>query len=605
MITATIKATRATLIAALAAFALAAAPGAADAATITVDTGTDEYDAAPNATCSLREAIESSNTDADFGGCLAGGAYGEEVIGLPSGFFTMSLGSDGENANQEGDFDVTESVSISGQGSGPSCAGSQSCIDADGIDRAIDVRDGADPIRLTLGDLAIEDGMVGSPGGAIRSAEPDSVLALDSIVITQSEGSDGGAISSAGSLSISNSLLTNNLASGGGGAIDQDGGSLSVTSGVVSLNRALGADGGGGIRIDNGASGVIRRVELIANVAAAGDGGAVLNANGFLSLFDSGLDANRGVNGGGLAVHGAGNLAGTTLSSNLATGLCAAGNGRGGGLYLNSATGALALTNSTVSQNQSGCAGGGINVTAAVGLIALNQVTIAVNAAAGAGGGIALAGGGLNLRGSILAANVGGGAVSNCSGGGYGSGGRNIETASSCGMSAGTGDLVNTDPLLGPLRFNGGPTQTHQPLTTSPALNAIPDGCPASDQRGFVRPVAGLCDIGAVEVGPAPLCAGAPVTIAGNVKADKLSGTAGPDVIAGLGGNDVIVGLGGNDVICGGHGNDTLVGAGGNDRLRGEKGRDKLKGGPGRDVLEGGAGKDKLIGGKGKNKLRQ
>jgi hypothetical protein len=51
------------------------------------------------------------------------------------------------------------------------------------------------------------------------------------------------------------------------------------------------------------------------------------------------------------------------------------------------------------------------------------------------------------------------------------------------------------------LADNGGPTQTHLPMPNSPAINAGHTGsCPATDQRGYLRPIADICDIGAVDV---------------------------------------------------------------------------------------------------------
>jgi hypothetical protein len=71
----------------------------------------------------------------------------------------------------------------------------------------------------------------------------------------------------------------------------------------------------------------------------------------------------------------------------------------------------------------------------------------------------------------------------------------------------GPGDQERTDPLLGPLQDNGGPTLTFAPLAGSPAVDqGSPAGCPATDQRGVSRPRDGdgvggaRCDIGAVEV---------------------------------------------------------------------------------------------------------
>jgi CSLREA domain-containing protein len=60
--------------------ALAASASIASAAVITVTTGLDEFDTTPNATCSLREAIQSANTDGDFGGCTGSGIYGNDTI---------------------------------------------------------------------------------------------------------------------------------------------------------------------------------------------------------------------------------------------------------------------------------------------------------------------------------------------------------------------------------------------------------------------------------------------------------------------------------------------------------------------------------------------
>jgi hypothetical protein len=61
---------------------------------------------------------------------------------------------------------------------------------------------------------------------------------------------------------------------------------------------------------------------------------------------------------------------------------------------------------------------------------------------------------------------------------------------------------MSGDPLLGPLRQNGGPTPTRLPAPASLAVDAGVD-CPTIDQRHAPR-VAGRCDIGAVEAGSTP-----------------------------------------------------------------------------------------------------
>ena len=60
----------------------------------------------------------------------------------------------------------------------------------------------------------------------------------------------------------------------------------------------------------------------------------------------------------------------------------------------------------------------------------------------------------------------------NCAGSGtFTSAGFNLESANTCGFNA-TGDLVNTDPHLGPLQNNGGPTPTQALPAGSPAVDA-------------------------------------------------------------------------------------------------------------------------------------
>ena len=73
-----------------------------------------------------------------------------------------------------------------------------------------------------------------------------------------------------------------------------------------------------------------------------------------------------------------------------------------------------------------------------------------------------------------------------------------------------TGDLQNTDPLLGALADNGGPTPTHGLLPGSPAIDAVPVGdcidtggtAIVQDQRGVFRPIGSGCEVGAVEFNP-------------------------------------------------------------------------------------------------------
>jgi CSLREA domain-containing protein len=585
-----------------------AVPGAARAATIPVNTTADQLNNGGG--CSLREAVEAANTHVVVDGCPAG-ANGIDTIELPPGSYGLGIGASGEDANHQGDLDVSESLVIEGAGSGSACdAPGTTCIDANDLDRAIDVRDGIAPVALTLRGLTIADGrVVGASGGAISSQQPDATVALEGASILSSQADSGGAVSSQGALAVSESLLSLNQASGAGGAIAQGGSILTISASLLNLNQAL--IDGGAVAASGASTATLNSVTLEVNQALAGDGGAIAySGTGGLSIAASSVNDNKALNGGALASSRSAAIDASTFANNQATGTCAGGKGDGGAVYGNaSVPGMLVLTNSTLSDNLAACRGGGLRLFGSAVTTALTHVTLAGNSAALGGGGLdneADAGGPstVTLRGTILGPDSPG----DCGGDGTRlSAGFNLSAGATCGLQSANGDLANTDPLLGPLRFNGGATRTRLPSTASPALNAVASGCPApaTDQRGVARPVAGRCDIGAVEAAPAPLCTGFPATIAGTPGADTITGTERRDVIAGLGGNDVIVGLGGNDLVCAGSGDDFVVGGRGNDRLRGEPGRDRIQGNGGKDVLEGGLGKDKLIGGRGLDKLKQ
>src|SRR5207247_1199975 len=83
--------------------------------------------------------------------------------------------------------------------------------------------------------------------------------------------------------------------------------------------------------------------------------------------------------------------------------------------------------------------------------------------------------------------------------------GYNVCSDDGGGFLNGAGDQINTDPLLGPLQDNGGPTFTHELLTGSPAIDAgDPKFTPPPyyDQRGpdFWRVRNGRIDVGSFEV---------------------------------------------------------------------------------------------------------
>jgi hypothetical protein len=85
--------------------------------------------------------------------------------------------------------------------------------------------------------------------------------------------------------------------------------------------------------------------------------------------------------------------------------------------------------------------------------------------------------------------------------------GTSLDSDDTCNLNPALGDLPDTDPLLGTLQDNGGPTETHALSPTSPALDQIgagSKGCGtqvSTDQRDVSRPQGAKCDVGAYEAG--------------------------------------------------------------------------------------------------------
>ena len=172
----------------------------------------------------------------------------------------------------------------------------------------------------------------------------------------------------------------------------------------------------------------------------------------------------------------------------------------GGALY-NDSDAALEISNSTLSGNTAGVSGGAV-FSDANGSLAVVNATVSGNAAP-LGSSFShregLAATLLTLRNTIVAGSA---PAANCNGAVASEGG-NLDSGSSCGLTA-AGDLSDTDPRLGGLADNGGDTATHALAPDSPAIDAGVDPCPATDQRGTDRPLGLACDSGAFEAAPPP-----------------------------------------------------------------------------------------------------
>jgi predicted outer membrane repeat protein len=203
--------------------------------------------------------------------------------------------------------------------------------------------------------------------------------------------------------------------------------------------------------------------------------------------------------GGGIDNSGTLSVIDSTFSGNSATGGKggAPGDGVGGGIANSDA---LSLTNSTFNANSAVDLGGAI---ASSGAASISYITTADNSAAD-GGGIAVTAGSPPVVSSIdsVFQNVVGGNLSVVAGSSFRSLGHNL-FSDTPNVSLQPTDLVNTEPLLGPLANNGGPTLTQALLPGSPAINAgIPVAGIHTDQRGAPRPAHTAPDIGAFQVQP-------------------------------------------------------------------------------------------------------
>lgn len=398
----------ATALAAAVAFALAPAGGGFEAFDFTVTRFDDPPpdDCKPD-DCSLREAILAANSQ-----------FEPQTIKLPAGTYTLTRAGAGESQGFFGDLDIDFDLGIIGDGS------NVTIIDGGGLDRIFDLTVFTTPGLIS--GVTLRNGRVaGEDGGAVRNR---GTLTLEDVVIVDSEvlnGGRGGAIADFERVTLRDSTIMGNSASGAGGGL---------------------------------------------YIARKG------------TINNSTISDNEGASGGG--IYFAGNDA-------------------------------LAVNNSTISGNRATATGGGIN-HAGSGVGTLASSTVTSNRAdsdgngSGSGGGVA---GSVSLKNTVLYGNTDPNGDPECSGV-LNSLGYNVIPAPSAGcvlVGDATGN-VSSEPLLGPLADNGGPTWTHALLPGSPAIDAgNPLGCTgatdlplAADQRGGARSVGGRCDIGAYEFGAAP-----------------------------------------------------------------------------------------------------
>ena len=333
-------------------------------------------------------------------------------------------------------------------------------------------------------------------------------------------GYESGGYTLATSLSINRLTVSNGNAAefASGGGIDSDVGTLSVTNSTFSNNSA---SSGGGIYNSSGRLSVTN--STFSNNSAEFTGGGIVTygagshaGTGTLNITDSTISGNTAVFGAGGIDNSRGTLSVTdsTISNNSVT---HQGDTRYGGGGIRSA-GSSTIENSTISGNSAYVGGGILNGD---GTTNIRSTTITSNtAAANQGAGVASYGDNRTFTvvgNSIIAANsttdvdLFSGSVNSFTSEGY----NVIGDGNATGDFNTTGDQRGvTDPKLGSLQNNGGPTMTHALLTGSPAINNGSTTL-ATDQRGVSRPQGAADDVGAFEleiVNTAPVASGQSVT---------------------------------------------------------------------------------------------
>lgn len=219
----------------------------------------------------------------------------------------------------------------------------------------------------------------------------------------------------------------------------------------------------------------------IINGSAEGDGGGgIHNDHATLAVDNCMVSGNHAGWGGGVCNDGSNGSATLSVTNSTFSGNSVAAPysvGSGGGIYNDGPFGSATMTlnNSSFSGNSASFGGGIYNGSAMV-----------------------------TIRDTILNAGASGENLYNGSGS-VSSLGYNLSSDNGGGLLIAMGDQINTNPLLGPLQDNGGPTFTHAPLQGSPAIDAgDPNFTPPPDydQRGpgYDRVAHGRIDIGAFEV---------------------------------------------------------------------------------------------------------
>ncbi|MCS0500676.1 choice-of-anchor Q domain-containing protein [Protaetiibacter mangrovi] len=280
-----------------------------------------------------------------------------------------------------------------------------------------------------------------------------------------------------------------------------------VFSGVTITGGGGAGSNSGGVYVNNGGADVtIRDTILTGNTGTYGGGASAYS--GLLRIEDTRIFGNTATaSGGGVATASSTVLERVEISGNTAP-------NSGGGIFLNSGT--LVIGDSTISGDSAPVGGGIYRFTAGATLTVSGSTIVGNDSTDGTAGGIS-GPGSSTISGSVISGNA------------------NSDIAGSFAVSWSLigdvpggvndlgGNLLDVDPLLGPLADNGGPTWTHLPLASSPVIDAGDPSITSSaavDQRGEPRVARSTAagperiDLGAVEIQAAPAASPEPAPTA-------------------------------------------------------------------------------------------
>jgi CSLREA domain-containing protein len=393
---------------------------AVNAATFVVDTTNDTADATPGngvcadavAACSLRAAISEANASA-----------GDDIITLPAGTYTQTLVAANEDANAGGDWDINSNITINGAGSATTIL-QAAATPGTATERVMEVVGAANVV--SIGGVTLRHGnktgaaATATRGGGIRNF---GTLTLSNSIVTLNNASGAGGVRNERTITLNGVTVSNNACNNGGTTCFGGGmyntltalSTVTITNCVFSNNTSTspGANGfgfaaGAGIESTTGFNLVVSGSTFSGNQGVGtGTGGS--NGNGIrmlptatstANITNSSFSGNSGsggssIQGSGITVFtsGAGNITGTWdgLIVNGNT-----GNSAGTGIFLNATGGAMTFTlrNSTISSNTGGISAGGVGVTnvggTAASAITLNMLnnTISGNTVSTTGGGL-------------------------------------------------------------------------------------------------------------------------------------------------------------------------------------------------------------------------